>query len=118
MKERNYLESLERESQTEKVYASHNKLSKYGNDVAMRKLLSIPEIERACKFAKFDFEELTKEFSHGFVSVEQKENFISKRDHWFTTLKNKMKDLRISKETLESFGLSWKSAKTFAYQTI
>lgn len=120
MKERNYLQSQERKNQMEKVFANdaRNKLTDYGNKVALETLLSIPEVERACKFARFDFEELQRKLSHGFADAEQKENFLFEREHWFMHLKNKMKDLRISKETLQSFGLDFKAAKSFYYQAI
>ena len=97
---------------------ARNKLTEYGNKVALDKLLSIPEVERTCKFAKFDMEELQKNLSHGFATEWQKEMFLSRRNFWFSHLKERMRDLRISKETLESFGLSWKAVKSFAYQTI
>ena len=120
MKERNYLQSQERKNQTEKVFANdaRNKLTEYGNKVALETLLSIPEVERACKFARFDFDELKRKLSRGFADAEQKENFLFEREHWFMRLKDKMKDLRISKETLQSFGLDFKAAKSFYYQAI
>lgn len=97
---------------------ARNKLTKHGNDVALNVLLNIPEVERVCRFAKYDMEELQKNLAHGFATEWQKEMFLSKRNFWFNHLKERMRDLRISKETLESFGLSWKAAKSFAYQTI
>lgn len=98
--------------------SARNKLTEYGNNVALETILSIPEVERTCKFASFDFEELSQTLKKGFATEEQKQNFITKRSAWFVHLKERMKELRISKETLQTFGLDWKSAKTFAYQTI
>lgn len=120
MKERNYRQSLEDRKQSPKVFANdaRNKLTEYGNKVALETLLAIPLIERVCKFARFDFEELQRKLSNGFADAEQKENFLFEREHWFMHLKNKMKDLRISKETLQSFGLDFKAAKSFYYQAI
>ena len=120
MKETNYRQSLEDRKQSPKVFANdaRNKLTEYGNKVALETLLSIPLVERVCKFARFDMEELQRKLSRGFADAEQKENFIWEREHWFMRLKEKMKDLRISKETLQSFGLDFKAAKSFYYQAI
>lgn len=120
MKERLFRQSLSTTKESPKVFANdaRNKLTDYGNKVALETLLSIPDVDRACKFAKFDYEDLKEKLSHGFASAEQKESFIFERDHWFMRLKEKMKEFRISKEVLETFGLSWKDCKTFAYQAI
>ena len=120
MKARNYRQSLEDRKQSPKVFANdaRNKLTDYGNKVALETLLSIPLVERVCKFARFDMEELQRKLSHGFADAEQKENFLFEREHWFMRLKEKMKDLRISKDTLQSFGLDFKAAKSFYYQAI
>lgn len=120
MKERLYRQSLEDRKQSPKVFANdaRNKLTEYGNKVALKTLLSIPTLERACKFARWEFEELKEKLSKGFQDESQKENFLIEREHWFAHLKEKMKDLRISKETLQSFGLDFKAAKSFYYQAI
>ena len=120
MKERLYRQSLSTTKERPTIFANaaRNKLTEYGNKVALEHFLTIPLVERICKFAKFDLEELQRKLSRGFEDETQKENFIWERDHWFMRLKEKMKDLRISKEALESFGLNWKECKTFAYQTI
>jgi len=120
MKERLYLQSMSTRKERPQIFANaaRNKLTEYGNKVALHYLLSIPLVERVCKFAKFDLEELKGKLSRGFDDETQKENFIWERDHWFMRLKEKMKEHRISKDTLESFGLNWKECKTFAYQTI
>jgi hypothetical protein len=120
MKERNYRQSLEDRKESPKVFANNarNKLTDYGNKVALETLLAIPLIERVCKFARFDFEELQRKLSRGFADAEQKVNFLFEREHWFMHLKGKMRDLRISKETLQSFGLDFKAAKSFYYQAI
>ena len=120
MKERLYWQSVEEKKESPKVFANaaRNKLTEYGNKVALETLLAIPLVERVCKLAKFDLEELQRKLSHGFEDETQKKNFIWERDYWFMRLKEKMKENRISKETLESFGLNWKECKTFYYQTI
>ena len=120
MKERLYWQSLSTTKEQPQIFANdaRNKLTEYGNKVALETLLAIPLVERVCKFAKFDLEELQRKLSRGFEDETQKENFIWERDYWFMRLKEKMKENRISKETLESFGLNWKECKVFAYQTL
>lgn len=120
MKEQNYWQSHSTRKVSHPIFANdaRNKLTEYGNKVALDTLLSIPMVERAAKFARFDFEDLKAELSRGFKDEAQKLSFLERRDNWFMRLKEKMKDLRISKETLLSFGLDFKSAKSFAYQTI
>ena len=120
MKEQNYWQSLSTRKVSEPIFANdaRNKLTEYGNKVALDTLLSIPMVARAAKFARFDFEDLKDELSRGFKDESQKLSFLERRDNWFLRLKEKMKDLRISKETLLSFGFDFKAAKSFAYQTI
>lgn len=120
MKERLYWQSLSTTKERPAIFANdaRNKLTDFGQKVALDTLLSIPMVERVCKFARFDFEDLKDELSRGFKDESQKLSFLERRDNWFMRLKEKMKDLRISKETLLSFGLDFKSAKSFAYQAI
>ncbi len=120
MKEQNYYQSQDKSKTADKVFTNdaRNKLTAHGQKVALETLLSIPMVERVCKFARFDFEDLKDELSRGFKDEAQKLSFLERRDNWFFRLKEKMKDLRISKETLLSFGLDFKAAKSFAYQTI
>ena len=120
MKEQNYWQAQSTRKVSQPIFANdaRNKLTEYGNKVALDTLLSIPMVERAAKFARFDFEDLKDELSRGFKDESQKLSFLERRDNWFMRLKEKMKDLRISKETLLSFGFDFKAAKSFAYQTI
>ena len=120
MKQENYWQRNSTTKESPKVFANdaRNKLTDYGQKVALETLLAIPMVERCCKFARFDFDDLQERLSKGFANVEQKEMFLMQREHWFMRLKEKMKDFRISKETLLSFGLDFKAAKSFAYQTI
>ena len=120
MKEQNYYQSLDKSKTAEKVFANdaRNKLTEFGQRVALDTLRSLPMVERVCKFARFDYEEMQEEISNGFKSEAQKVYFLDRREHWFLRLKEKMKELRISKETLESYGLSLKTATAFAYQTL
>ena len=121
MKQERYWQSFStRKEVRNEIFANdaRNKLTDYGQKVALETLLNIPIVERVCKFARFDYEEMQEELSHGFKSEAQKLSFLERRDNWFMRLKEKMKDLRISKETLLSFGLDFKAAKSFAYQTI
>lgn len=120
MKERNYWQSQSTKKVSQPIFANdaRNKLTDFGQKVALETLLSIPMVERVCKFARFDYEEMQEEISNGFKSEAQKVYFLDRREHWFLRLKEKMKELRISKETLESYGLSLKTATAFAYQTL
>ena len=120
MKERNYLDSQRDKEERKEIFANsaRNKLTEYGNNFVLEQFMKIPSVQRVCITARFDMEMLMKRLSSGFAGDEQKENFLSEREHWFLHLKERMKDLRISKETMESFGLSWQVAKSFAYQTI
>lgn len=120
MKERMYWESQVQKRDRPSIYANaaRNKLTEYGNKIVLEQFLQIPVVERTCKLARYDMDELQKKLSNGFVSEEQKETFLNEREHWFMRLKEKMKEHRISKEVLESFGLDWKQCKTFAYQTL
>lgn len=121
MKENVYWQSFgSTHSEQNEIFANaaRNKLTEYGNSYVLDYFLQMPIIERTCKIARYDMEQLQKKLSKGFADKEQMQNFISERDYWFTHLKERMKDLRISKEAMESHGLSWKSAKAFAYQTI
>ena len=119
-KERLYLESFRKEEPQKKVFLNdaRNRLSEYGNSLLLQELSSMSADERACKVARVKFEDLRVKLSKGFATAEQKQNFICERDSWFQHLKDRMKELRISKETLESFGLDWKSCKSFAYQNL
>ncbi len=98
--------------------AARNKLTEYGQKVALETLLALPLIERVIKFARFDLEDLQERLSHGFADESQKLSFVEDRDHWFLRLKEKMKDLRLSKEVLAANGLDFKVCKQFAYQTL
>lgn len=118
MKKERYLESSQKSQPKIFTNDACNKLTEHGQKVALDTLLQLSVIERTCKVAKYDLEELQKKLSAGFSSDFQKEMFVTYRDLWFQHLKDRMKELSINKETLESFGLDWKKAKTFAYQTL
>lgn len=120
MKEENYWQQRSTKEVRAEIFANdaRNKLTDHGQRVALETILAIPVVERSCKIAMFGYEDLQKRLSNGFATIEQREMFLMEREHWFLHLKEKMKDLRISKETLLSFGLDFKAAKSFAYQTI
>lgn len=120
MKQRQYEQSSEPKKIQEPIFANdaRNKLTEYGQRVALDTLLALPMVERVIKFARFDLEDLQERLSHGFADESQKLSFIQDREHWFLRLKEKMKDFRISKEVLASHGLNWNVAKSFAYQTL
>lgn len=118
MKEQNSIPSAP--TQRKEIYtnSARNKFTEYGNDLVLQQFLQRPIIERTCKLELWKFEDLQKRMKKGFSDEEQKITFRMMRDYWFSHLKERMKVLRISKETLESYGLSWQLAKSFAYQTI
>lgn len=121
MKESSYRQSLRREDEGSTIIfanSSRNKLTEYGNRYVVEKMLQLSPVERAVIVAKFNFDELRKKLTKGFTDDEQRESFNLLREDWFLSLKERMRDLRISKETLESFGLNWKECKTFAYQAV
>lgn len=120
MKQRQYEQSSEPKKIQEPIFANdaRNKLTEYGQRVALDTLLAIPMVERVIKFSRFDLEELQERLSNGFADESQKLSFIEDRDHWFLRLKEKMKDLRLSKEVLAANGLDFKVCKQFAYQTL
>lgn len=120
MKEQNYWQSLAERKVSQPIFANdaRNKLTEYGNKVALDTLLAIPMVERVIKFARFDLEDLQERLSNGFADESQKLSFVEDRDHWFLRLKEKMKDLRLSKEVLAANGLDFKVCKQFAYQTL
>ena len=120
MKQERYWQSVEEKKQRPQIFANsaRNRLTEYGNSYVLDYFLNIPAVERTCKLARFTMEELQKKLANGFADDEQRQNFLQDRERWFTHLKSRMKELRISKETLESFGLSWKAAKSFAYQVV
>ena len=117
---RSVLKSVRNPDIRAEIFANdaRNKLTDYGQKVALETLLALPLIERVIKFARFDLEDLQERLSHGFADESQKLSFIQDREHWFLRLKEKMKDFRISKEVLASNGLNWNVAKSFAYQTL
>lgn len=107
MKERNFRQSDRKKKDSSLKVAD-----------GLEMFLKIPVVERTCTLARYDMETLRKRAAKGFVSDEQKENFLCARECWFSHLKERMRDLRISKETMESFGLSWKSCKELAYMNV
>lgn len=120
MKERMYREGKRDVRERPQIFANaaRNKLTAYGNDFVLDYFLQIPVIERTCKIARIGLDDLRKRLAGGFVSEDQRENFLCDRSRWFSHLRERMKDLRISKEMMESYGLSWKDVKTFAYQAV
>ena len=117
MKQRRYEESLQPEKESKSLYTddAKNKLSEYGNKVALAYLLRIPKTKRIIKFARFDFEDLQKQYAKVSKGKADKENFIWDLDHWYKKLKSDMKEYRWSKETLSSYGLDFKAATKFYF---
>lgn len=117
MKQRQYEESLQVQDKQEEIFANaaKNKLSEYGNKVALAYLLAIPQIERLCKFARFDFEDLQELSAKVLKGQADKDNFLWQLESWYKKLKSDMKKHRLSKETLASYGLDFKAATNFYF---
>lgn len=117
MKQRKYKESLQTQHKQEGIFANDakNKLSEYGNKVALNYLLAIPQVERICKFARFDFEDLQKLQAKVSAGKADKTSFLWQLESWYKKLKSDMKEYRLSKETLSSYGLDFKTATNFYF---
>ena len=117
MKERRYRESLHKESEKPAIWANgaRNKLTEYGNELALRYLLAIPLIKRICKFARYDFEDLQTLSKKIHSGKADKENFLLELDHWYKKLKADMKKYRISKDTMMYYGFDYKAATNFYF---
>lgn len=117
MKQRKYKESLQTQHKQEGIFANDakNKLSEYGNKVALNYLLAIPQIERICKFSRFDFEDLQKLQAKVSAGKADKAYFLWQLESWYNKLKSDMKEYRLSKETLSSYGLDFKAATNFYF---
>lgn len=120
MKVRNYRDGQSTKNARAEIWANdaRNKFTKLGNEIALQKHLELPADRRAILNARCKWESLQKKLSQGFKSDEQKEIFLAERDQWFSYLREKMRDLRISKDVLAANGLNWKNATAFAYQVI
>lgn len=82
--------------------------------VMKNSLLDIPMPGRVVVIAKLRYKMLLGKL--GNVRTDsQRENFVYERDLWFAWLKNSMRDYKLSKEYLSSFGLDWNECKKFAY---
>lgn len=119
-KEREYLRAQEKEQPRPQIYTNeaHNALTAYGQRVALEYILAIPQIERICKFAKYDFDELQELHTKVLLGKTDKENFVWQLEHWYKKLKADMKEYRLSKETLLKHGLDYKAATNFYFAAI
>ena len=117
MKQRQYEESLQTQHEQEEIFANaaKNKLSEYGNKIVLNYLLAIPQVERICKFARFDFEDLQELSAKVLKGQADKDNFLWQLESWYNKLKLDMKEYRLSKETLLSYGLDFKAATNFYF---
>lgn len=115
MKEKRWRESQPKADKPRLYVDSSRRLTEYGNSFVLSWLLSMPVEARACKVLKVEFEDLK---GRKIKTDEQRENFWLDRQDWFARLKRKMKDLRMSKETLAAYGLNWEACKTFAFQAV
>lgn len=117
MKQRQYEESLQTQHEQEEIFANaaKNKLSEYGNKIVLNYLLAIPQVERICKFARFDFEDLQELSAKVLKGQADKDNFLWQLESWYKKLKSDMKEHHLSKETLSSYGLDFKAATNFYF---
>ncbi len=115
--ERKYLESLQPECEGEEIFAnsSRNKLTEYGNEKVLKYFLAIPQIERICKFARFDFEDFYKKYQSIKEGKSTNKDFFYFLDLWYKKLKDDMKEYRISKETFLRYGFNYKEATNFYF---
>jgi hypothetical protein len=104
----------------EKIYTdrSRTKLTEYGNKFVLEYFRNMDPVERSCKFARFDMEDMMQQISRGFINEDEKKMFKVLREAWYERLRNNMAKFRISKETLKTFGLDWKEVRSFYFQTI
>ena len=118
MKEKQYIDAQNETSENNPpIFATSakNKLTKYGNNFALRVLLSIPIIERKSKFARFDFEDFYKKYQSIKEGKSTNKDFFYFLDLWYKKLKDDMKEYRISKETFLKYGFNYKEATNFYF---
>lgn len=118
MKERQYMDEQNETSENNTpIFATSakNKLTKYGNNFALRSLLSIPIIERKSKFARFDFEDFCSKYQSIKEGKSTNKDFFYFLDLWYKKLKDDMKEYRISKETFLKYGFNYKEATNFYF---
>lgn len=118
MKEKQYIDAQNETSENNPpIFATSakNKLTKYGNNFALRALLSIPMIERKSKFAKFDLEDFCSKYQSIKEGKSTNKDFFYFLDLWYKKLKDDMKEYRISKETFLRYGFNYKEATNFYF---
>ena len=123
-KESLYWETLQdkeeaKKAETCKVFTNkeRNKLTTFGQRFVLDYISGMEPVERVCKFALYEMQDLQHNLSKA-KSEEQRLFVKSLREVWFSHLKEMMREMRISKETLMTFGLDFKAAKNFYFQTI
>lgn len=118
MKEKQYIDAQNETSENNTpIFANpaKNKLTKYGNNFALRVLLSIPTFERKAKFARFDFEDFCSKYQSIKEGKSTNKDFFYFLDLWYKKLKDDMKEYRISKETFLRYGFNYKEATNFYF---
>ena len=118
MKEKQYIDAQNETSENNTpIFATSakNKLTKYGNNFALRVLLSIPTLERKAKFARFDFEDFYNKYQSIKEGKSTNKDFFYFLDLWYKKLKDDMKEYRISKETFLKYGFNYKAATNFYF---
>ena len=80
--------------------------------------LSQPIALRAVKMARWDLEDLKMMLAKGFKTDAQRDLFLEKRERWYSSLRNRMKDFNISKEQLAQYGLDFRECKRFYFLAV
>lgn len=80
--------------------------------------LSQPIALRAVKMARWDLEDLKMMLAKGFKTDAQRDLFLEKRERWYNSLRNRMKNFGISKDQLAQYGLDFRECKRFYFLAV
>lgn len=97
----------------EAVFTANGQLTEHGQKVALNALLAIPFTERKCKYLLWDFEDLQKR-----AKKNPDEDFKWAESYWWDYLCNFMKEHKVSKEQMLSYGFDYKAARKFHFLVI
>lgn len=80
--------------------------------------LKQPIALRVAKMARWDLEDLQVMLSNGFKTDGQRDMFLEKRERWYRSLRNSMKEFSISKDQLAQYGLDFRECKRFYFLAV
>lgn len=114
-KEKSYYESLEVKVEKPKVFTNSacNRLTDYGQTVALKTLLAIPRNERAVKFARWEFEELKDLYPKVLEGKADTESFSWRVNYWYKKLRDDMKEQKLSRKFMETLNFDFREATKF-----